>query len=102
MSDVRIAPSESRATGRMMTVDFTLKLLGIAIPFLHLMGICLAIHATLTGRTSQGAIAWAMTLIFFPYAAIPLYLVFGRQKFHGYIEARRSGDRRIDHVAEKI
>ncbi len=85
-----------------MTFALLLKLLGIIIPILHIAGITLAVHAILLTRTSQAAIAWALSLIFFPYAAIPLYLVFGRQKFHGYVEARRSGDRRIDHVAEKI
>ncbi len=85
-----------------MTIIFTLKLIGIILPLIHLIGIAFAIHAILTVRTSQGAIAWAMTLAFFPYAAIPLYLVFGRKKFYGYVKARRSGDRRIDNVAEKI
>src|SRR6202012_3396619 len=59
-----------------------------------------AIHATLYTRTSQGAIAWALSLVFFPYIAVPCYLVFGRQKFHGYVEARRRGDQRIDRIAE--
>src|SRR5262249_14194779 len=28
--------------------------------------------------------------------------VFGRKKFHGYVEARRTGDRRIDHLASNL
>jgi len=47
-------------------------------------------------------VAWAMSLAIFPYVAVPLYLVFGRRKFYGYVEARRKGDRRIDHVAENM
>ncbi len=85
-----------------MTLRLLLEVLGILIPLLHLIGIALAIQATLTARTSQGAIAWALSLVFFPYVSVFLYLIFGRQKFHGYIEARRSGDRRIDHLAEKL
>ena len=85
-----------------MTLYLFLKILSILIPLLHLAGIIAAIHATLFTRTSQGAIAWALSLVFFPYAALPLYLVFGRQKFYGYVEARRKGDRRIDHLVEKL
>lgn len=85
-----------------MTWIVALKILGIALPLLHALGIAFAVNAILTSRSSQGAIAWAFSLVFIPYVALPVYLVFGRQKFVGYIDARRSGDRRIDHVAEKI
>jgi len=40
-------------------------------------------------RTSQGAIAWGILLITFPWLAIPLYWVFGRNHFFGYQEAMR-------------
>ena len=43
-------------------------------------------------RTSQGAIAWAIGLITAPYIAVPLYLVFGRRKFRGYVTARRTAE----------
>jgi cardiolipin synthase len=79
-----------------------LVIIGILVPLLHLTGILFAGHAALFARTSQGAIAWALSLIFFPYLSVPLYLVFGRKKFHGYVEARRRGDRRIDHVADSL
>ena len=85
-----------------MTLDLFLKILGILIPLCHIAGLVAAVHATLFGRTSQAAIAWALSLVFFPYLALPLYLVFGRRKFHGYVEARRQGDRRIDHLVEKL
>lgn len=85
-----------------MTWPVMLKALEFLIPLLHLTGAIAAGHAILFARTSQGAIAWAMTLFFAPYVALPLYLVFGRQKFHGYVEARRVGDERIDHIAQKI
>jgi cardiolipin synthase len=85
-----------------MAVQTALEIVGIVIPLIHGAGMVLAAHAALFGRTSQGAIAWALSLIFFPYAAVPLYLVFGRKKFYGYVEARRQGDRRIDHVADAV
>ena len=85
-----------------MTLLLVLRILSILVPILHIAGILTAIHATIYGRTSQGAIAWALSLTFFPYVALPLYLVFGRQRFYGYVEARRKGDRRIDHLVERL
>jgi cardiolipin synthase len=62
----------------------------LALAALELLGVVLAIRAVLKTRTPQGAIAWAMGLITFPPVAIPLYLVFGRNRFQGYVEAIRS------------
>jgi cardiolipin synthase len=58
----------------------------------HLAGALHVLHALLFVRTSQGTIAWIVSLVFVPYLAIPLYWFFGRHRFHGYIEARRSGN----------
>lgn len=85
-----------------MNLTIVLEILALIVPLLHGVGILFAAHAILFARTSQGAIAWAMSLIFFPYAAIILYLVFSRRKFHGYVEARRMGDRDIDHLADNL
>ncbi|PYQ52052.1 MAG: cardiolipin synthase [Acidobacteria bacterium] len=41
-------------------------------------------------RTPQGAIAWAIALIAFPYVALPLFWIFGKRKFQGYVIERRS------------
>ena len=55
----------------------------------HFFSLVAAVHAGLTVRSSQGAVAWSVSLIAFPPVALPLYLVFGRNKFHGYIETLR-------------
>ena len=85
-----------------MTLQIVLEILALLIPLIHGLGIVFAIHAIMFARTSQGAIAWAMSLIFFPYVAIIFYLVFGRRKFHGYIDAHRLGYRDIDHLADQL
>lgn len=76
--------------------------IGFAALFLHALGILTAIHAVMTARTSQGAIAWALLLILFPYATLPAYGAFGRGKFQGYVKARRAGDSQIDHIARAL
>ena len=49
----------------------------------------------MTARTSQGAIAWALVLIFIPYLTLPFYWIFGRSKFQGYVNTRRVRSRDI-------
>lgn len=64
-------------------------LLGYIVAGLQLCGLVAAVHAVFTVRTSQGAIAWAMALVFMPILTLLPYLVFGRSSFDGYIRARR-------------
>lgn len=61
----------------------------LLIAFCHLLGALTSIHAILGVRTSQGAIAWAVSLNTFPYVAVPAYWVFGRSNFEGYVVLRR-------------
>lgn len=86
----------------MMIDVFILELIGLAAMLLHLVGLGTAVHAVMTARTSQGAIAWALSLAFFPYITLPAYAVFGRGKFQGYVKARRAGDSQIDHLARAL
>lgn len=65
---------------------------GYVLGFIHLLGTGAAIHALLTVRTAQGAIAWAMPLLFIPYVTLIPYLVFGRSSFDAYIKARRDAN----------
>ena len=50
-------------------------------------GIFFAVEAAMNTRTAQGAIAWSVSLVSFPFVAVPAYLVFGRSKFEGMAEA---------------
>jgi cardiolipin synthase len=49
-----------------------------------------ALHAVQYGRTSQGSIAWAVSLVTLPFVALPFYWVFGRRRFDGYVERLRA------------
>jgi cardiolipin synthase len=64
-----------------------LSLLSILVILAHGAGIASAAHAVMTVRSSRGAVAWSISLITFPWLAIPLYWVFGRNQFYGYAEA---------------
>lgn len=63
---------------------------GFGVACIHALGIIAAIHAVLTVRTSQGAVAWAVSLTTMPYLTLIPYLFLGRSKFVGYVEARRA------------
>ncbi|MFY0990335.1 cardiolipin synthase [Halomonas sp. C05BenzN] len=67
-------------------------LIGWAIFLLHLLGILSAVLALMSSRTSQGAIAWILSLITLPYLAVPAYWIFGRPRFYGYVSARGERD----------
>ncbi len=58
----------------------------------YLLGWLSALHTIMTARTSQGAIAWAISLSTFPFIALPLYWIFGRTRFNGYVDALRTRD----------
>src|SRR6478609_6616485 len=86
-----------------MLIDIvSLEWIGIVGVALHGLGVLTAVHAVMTARTSQGAIAWALLLILFPYLTLPAYGIFGRGKFQGYVKARRAGDSQIDHIARAL
>ena len=73
-----------------MTLWAWLSLIASGIVLLvHSLGIFNAAHAVMTVRSSQGAIAWGICLVTFPWISLPLYWVFGRSKFHGYSDAFR-------------
>lgn len=58
-------------------------------------GIIAAIDAIWHGRTSQGTLAWVLALAVVPFIALPLYLLFGSRKFHGYSKARKASKKAL-------
>jgi len=77
----------------------------IIVPVLvvfHVVGIFSAVDAVMSTRTAPGAIAWSLSLVTAPVVAVPAYWVFGRNKFEGYLEARREAGedygRRVDRL----
>jgi cardiolipin synthase len=73
-----------------MNIPHLAELVALGLTVLYVLAIISALEAVLRARTSQGAIAWAIALITFPYLTLPLYLVLGRNKFDGYLEQREA------------
>jgi cardiolipin synthase len=75
----------------------------IIVPVIaHLLGVLSSISAVMTTRTSQGAIAWVISLNTFPYIALPAYWIFGRSKFEGYQSAKKANDDNVQSGLQKV
>ncbi|MFW5695359.1 MAG: cardiolipin synthase [Alkalispirochaeta sp.] len=70
-------------------------MLAIIITVAQILGVLSSISALLTTRTSQGTIAWIVSLNTFPYVAVPAYWIFGRTQFNGYVQSRKEVDARL-------
>ena len=68
----------------------------------YVAGIIAAIESVMTVRTAQGAIAWSVSLVSFPFVAVPAYLVFGRSKFEGISDAYQERKGEIDDLIKDI
>ena len=68
----------------MLNSDTVFFIVAILVPLVELLGILAAVHAVMNARTAQGAIAWGISLLTFPWIALVLYAIFGRNKFKGY------------------
>ena len=65
-------------------------LLALAFSLIHFLGLLSALHAVLHARTASGAIAWAITLVTFPYLGVPVYWILSRERFYGYVKLLRA------------
>ena len=86
----------------MLNGDTVFTIIAIVVPLVEILGIIAAVHAIMNVRTSQVAIAWAISLVTFPWPALILYAIFGRNRFKGYVLLRSSRDEAIHHVSEDI
>ncbi|MCC5882186.1 MAG: cardiolipin synthase [Halomonas sp.] len=77
--------------------------LAIFVALAHVVGMVSSVEALMSSRTSQGAIAWIVSLNTIPYVAVPTYWIFGRNKFEGYVSSRRDEDSELARaLADKL
>jgi len=72
--------------------------LAMVIAF-YAVGIMHVLHALMHVRTSQGTIAWVISLLALPFLAIPLYWLLGRTRFSQTVGGRREKDSRLGKLA---
>jgi cardiolipin synthase len=71
-------------------------MIALIVALFYVGGIVAAAHAVMTVRTAQGAVAWSVSLVSFPFIALPAYLVLGRGKFEGMAAAYEQSKDEID------
>jgi len=76
--------------------------MALIVAAFYLVGVLLAVNAVMTARTAQGAIAWAVSLVSVPFVAVPAYLVFGRSKFEGAMQAYEQRRGEIDALIDQM
>lgn len=76
------------------------QILGVAL--LYVFGLMHVVHALMHVRTSQGTVAWVVSLISVPFIAIPLYWLLGRTRFAREIGGRREQDERLARLAKDM
>lgn len=74
----------------------------ITLIIFQILGLISSVHSILHTRTSQGAIAWVISLNTLPVVAVPAYWVFGRSRFQGYINAWQDNSLDFEVKAEKL
>lgn len=84
-------------------MDSLIQALGV---LLYVAALVAVVDAILHARSSQGAIAWTVSLLAMPVISLPLYLIFGRKTFDQYIEARKNLESdinsKVQHVTEAL
>lgn len=61
-----------------------LGLVASALGVVYVTAAVCAIREVMNSRTSQGSVAWLLSLFFIPYVTVPLYFVFGWRSFSDY------------------
>ena len=60
-----------------------------ALVGMQLLGLVLAGRVILGNRSTEGTVAWVLSLVMLPLLAVPLYVIFGRNRLDSYIRSRR-------------
>ena len=79
-----------------------LTIITIGLIGVHLLGVVLAIHVLMRGRSPQGTTAWILTLLLWPTVSVWFYLAFGLRRFSGYAVARTVGDAPIHRLGLEL
>ncbi|MBJ3785533.1 cardiolipin synthase [Devosia sediminis] len=70
-----------------------LHIVALIMGLIYLLAIVCAVREILNSRTSQGSIAWLLSLILLPFPTVFLYLIFGWKLFDDYATERMQNGR---------
>ena len=92
MTEIDSAPTDPTLLSRLRALyrRRRRRIISGLVAIAHTAGALTSVEAIMETRTSQGAVAWALSLNLFPYGAVPAYWIFGHTEMKGYVVARRS------------
>ncbi len=61
-----------------------LGLVAAALAAIYCVALICSVREIMYSRTSQGSVAWLLSLFFLPYLTVPLYFIFGWRSFSDY------------------
>ncbi|MDF1824615.1 MAG: cardiolipin synthase [Verrucomicrobiales bacterium] len=64
----------------------------------EVLAVATIINVVMKARSAAGAWGWAMAMLAFPFIAVPLYWILGRQQFHGYMDRLREAQEANERV----
>ena len=77
-------------------------LLYTSLVVLYICSFAAIIDVILHARTAQGAIAWLIALLTLPLFSLPIYVLFGRRTYKGYIKAHQNMADEIAHTRQML
>ena len=64
----------------------------------EILAVATIVNVVMKARSAAGAWGWAMSMLAFPFLAVPLYWVLGRQQFNGYMDRLREAQQANERV----
>ena len=64
-----------------------MKMVTGIVTLFYILGVLSAADAVMNVRTPQGTIAWSVSLVSFPFVAVPAYWALSRSDCRGHVEA---------------
>lgn len=68
----------------------------------EILAVLTIINVVMKARSAAGAWGWAMAMLAFPFLAVPLYWILGRQQFKGYMEQLEIAQESNEEVFEDL
>ncbi|MDF1752868.1 MAG: cardiolipin synthase [Verrucomicrobiales bacterium] len=75
---------------------------GILLIGAEVLALISVANALMSTRSATGAWGWVMSLLAFPFLAVPAYWVFGRREFNGYGERRKEALQKKEDLLETL
>jgi cardiolipin synthase len=68
----------------------------------EILAVATILNVVMNARSATGAWGWAMAMLAFPFFAVPLYWILGRQQFNGYVESFEKVQDEYERIFEDV